>query len=120
MGRPAGAKEVKLTEEDLHAVVEEIDGEAFKRVWSQRGAQDASTLLGKASDKNTTVTRIYLEEMEWLLMPLIKASPVHIIHVDSLDKLLAAVFEKHGARNASPFQAALAWDLKTLLQTLGC
>ena len=120
MGRPAGAKEVRLTEEEITAVVGAVDAEAFKKVWNEQGTKDASCLLGKASEKNTTVTRVFLEEMSWLLLPLIQASPIHTPHVDSFDKVLGALFEKHGARNASPFQTALAWDLKTLLQTLGC
>ena len=40
------------------AVVGEVGAEAFKKVWNEQDTRDASCLLGKASEKNTTVTRV--------------------------------------------------------------
>lgn len=115
MERLTEAKEVELSDEQVLLAVQGT-GEAFKKLWDEQGANDASSLCGE-DYLISTLTDLFLQQLERSLQPI----PAADVHVDSLHKVMVGLFAKHGDRNASPFRAAaLAVDLKTLLQTLGC
>ena len=83
MGRPSGTIETKFTEEDTNRIVSSVDSAKVGDVILTRGLEDIAALFGKAASEGVTVSRVELEENAYILKPLLEASPIHTIHVDS-------------------------------------
>lgn len=79
MGRPSGTVETKLSEEQVAEIVKSVDSSDF----SEAIIKDIPELFQRVGKAGSTISRGFLETHEWILAPLLKASPVHTIHVDS-------------------------------------
>lgn len=83
MGRPSGSQEQKLSQEEVAAVVEKIPVQQTQELVQTVGLADAQKLFNRSADDEVSVSRSYLQGKAWLLAPLLSASPVHTLHVDS-------------------------------------
>lgn len=81
MGRPAGTVELKLSEEQIEKAVQ---GVAVTTEVTDVIHTDLASLFGKCGQDDASITRALLEKNCYILLPLITASPVHTIHIDSL------------------------------------
>ena len=83
MGRPSGTVETKFSEEEISRIVASVDSAKVGDVILTRGLEDIASLYCKAAAEDVTVSRVELEENAYILTPLLQASPIHTIHVDS-------------------------------------
>ena len=90
MGRPAGTVETKLSNEEVNQIVASVDCAKVNDVIMTRGLLDMANIFDKAADK--APGRVQLEKNEYIIRPLLEASPVHTIHIDSF---LASSFMVH-------------------------
>lgn len=81
MGRPSGTVEMKLSEEQVEKVAQgvEVSTQVTDVIHT-----DLASLFGKCGKDDASITRSLLEKNSYILLPLITASPIHTIHIDSL------------------------------------
>ena len=90
MGRPAGTVETKLSNEEVNQIVGSVDCAKVNDMIMTRGLVDMANIFDKAADK--APSRAQLERNEYILRPLLEASPIHTIHIDSF-----LCFKFHGS-----------------------